>query len=280
MYQKQMNRPGFTLTELIVVISIISVLLAMLFPAIQQAREAARRIQCRNNLKQVGLALHNYNELHNVFPIGNVPNTYFAFQTMILPQLDQDPLYRKIDYSAGKTCFTWKSGLSVGEDPGNTSVSVFGCPGDPYSNQRSFSRSGVNVPTNYLGIWGATPTDLDGVLFSGSRIAFGDIQDGSSNTLLVGERGIPKTLDRGWPLCAYGYRGDGLTDNLLSTIEGLHRGSADGSHNGHFWSYHSNVAQFVFADGSVKSLSFSLDDSIFQSMATRAGGEVISTEMN
>ena len=83
------SRRGFTMIELMVVIAIIAMLLGLLLPAVQQIREAARRTECRNHLKQIGLALHNYHETHGSFPIGNVPGTNFTYQSMILPQLDQ-----------------------------------------------------------------------------------------------------------------------------------------------------------------------------------------------
>lgn len=275
MQKNHLNRHGFTLIEVIVVITIIGVLTALLVPAVQQAREAARRVQCRNHLKQIGLALHNYNELHGAFPIGNVPRTYYAFQSLILPQLDHLGLYNSISFTAGKNCFEWKAALPNSQDPGNVVISVFGCPSDPNSNSRKDTGSGIHVPTNFLGVAGSSPIECDGALYSGSCVSFRDIVDGTSTTLLSGERGIPRLLNRGWTICAFGINGDGMTDNVLSTIQGLHPGAADGFHNGHFWSYHAGATQFVFADGSVRALSYSIDDQVFQSLASRAGGEVI-----
>ncbi len=95
---------------------------------------------------------------------------------------------------------------------------------------------------------------------------------------MVGERGIPATLDHGWPICAWGVSGDGDTDNVLSTLYGLQRGFPDSFHNMHFWSYHPNGAHFLFVDGSVKSLNYSLDDHVLKSLSTRADGEVVSLE--
>jgi prepilin-type N-terminal cleavage/methylation domain-containing protein/prepilin-type processing-associated H-X9-DG protein len=277
MNHRHIVRRGFTLIELLVVISIIAVLVAMLIPAVQQAREAARRIQCKNNLKQIGLALHSYHDAHNAFPIGNVPRTFFTFQSMILPQLDQGALYGQIDYTRGPTCFDWKSTLVTANDPGNKSVEVFGCPSDPNSGMRTVTPSGLHIPTSYLGVSGTTSVAFDGILYSGSRITFGNLVDGASSTLMMGERGIPKTLDRGWPICAYGRTGDGDTDNVLSTFNGLQAGAPDSFHNMHFWSYHQQSTHFLFADGSVKSLSNNIDDHILQSMASRDGGEVVSS---
>src|SRR5690348_18426173 len=100
-------RRGFTLIELLVVIAIIAVLIALLLPAVQQAREAARRTQCRNNLKQIGLALHNYSSSHTVFPFGKGPSysgvpvyARWSQHAMILPYLDQGPLYNTLNFNS------------------------------------------------------------------------------------------------------------------------------------------------------------------------------------
>ena len=96
---------AFTLIELLVVIAIIAVLVALLLPAVQQAREAARRTQCRNNLKQYGIALHNYHDAHQIFPIGNVGNRFWTFQAMLLPFLDQISLFNRCNFNYPGTCF-------------------------------------------------------------------------------------------------------------------------------------------------------------------------------
>lgn len=264
---------GFTLIELLVVIAIIAILVALLLPAVQQIRESARRVQCRNNLKQIGLALHNYHETHDRFPIGNVPGTNFAFQSMILPQLDQTAIYQRIDFRAG-SCFDWKATLPRSADPGAATVMVYYCPSDPNSARQTETASGVYLPTDYLGVSGTTPVDFDGALFSGSRTSFRDFTDGTSTTMMVGERGIPTTLDHGWPICAYGINGNGETDNVLSTFAGLMAGRPDSFHNKHFWSYHPQSAQFLFADGSVKNIVYGIDDHLLKALSSRAEGDI------
>jgi prepilin-type N-terminal cleavage/methylation domain-containing protein len=265
-------RGGFTLVELLVVIAIIAVLIALLVPAVQQVREAARRTQCRNHLKQIALALHNYHESHRSLPIGHVPGTYFTWQSMVLPALDQAPLHARMNYRAAN-CFDWKATLPPADDPGAVVVPVLLCPSDPHSGIATTTASGLHVPTDYLGVSGTAASRGDGALYSGSHVTWADFTDGTSTTLIVGERGIPATLDHGWFICAFGDNGEGDADNILSTLDGLHPGAPDSFHNMHFWSHHAALAQFAFADGSVKSLSYSLDDHLFKSMSTRAGGD-------
>ena len=120
-------RRGFTLIELLVVIAIIGLLVALLLPAVQQAREAARRTQCRNNLKQLGLALHNYHDAHSTFPPGvvddddNLIDAQHSGLALLLPQLDQGPLYRAYDFHR-----SWRDPVNL--VVGRTVVDVFRCP--------------------------------------------------------------------------------------------------------------------------------------------------------
>src|SRR5581483_3510770 len=160
------RRRGFTLIELLVVIAIIAILIGLIMPAVQQAREAARRTQCRNNLKQIGLALHNYHDAHRMFPPGYVdrngnPNVTpdndlgpgWGWASFLLPQMDQVPVYSQINFSAG-----------VGTGP-NTAVSrlaltALQCPSDGLQQafdvyDSSFSKPIANVAhSNYLGCSG------------------------------------------------------------------------------------------------------------------------------
>ena len=122
---------GFTLIELLVVIAIIAILIALLLPAVQQAREAARRSQCKNNLKQLGLATHNYHDSHNVFPIshGDTGNS-FGWRAMILPYVDQSPLYNKINFNGN---IVDAGNLEIAQTP----LGLFHCPSDPSANNVS-----------------------------------------------------------------------------------------------------------------------------------------------
>jgi len=185
------SRPGFTLIELLVVIAIIAVLIALLLPAVQQAREAARRIQCKNNLKQIGLALHNYHDSYTVFPPGgtyqfNVTSSDggWSVQARILPFVDQANLSNLIDFSR-----------SYGSQPTVTQsrVPMFACPSEV--NNQIYPDGPLNwVPINYgvnygqWFVWNPTNGQIGtGAFGPNSRNGTRDFTDGTSNTLAAAE---------------------------------------------------------------------------------------------
>lgn len=278
-------RRGFTLIELLVVIAIIAILVALLLPAVQQAREAARRTSCKNNLKQMGVALHNYHNSHSVFPMGNYYGKYWTAQAMLMPYYEQGNLYKELDF--GSYCFGALERNSTIQQ-GGVILEIFQCPSDPNSNKvwRQQTGFGRHMPTNYLGVIGTRshpsasnpPPDYhNGMLFVRSSVRIRDVTDGTSNTMIVGERGIPDDLLYGWVLCAAGVdpSGSGNWDNLLYTRYGIGPGDGARSHVRHFWSSHTGGSQFVLTDGSVRFLSNNIDFRLFQNMSTRGGGEVL-----
>ncbi len=190
------NQNGFTLIELLVVIAIIAVLIALLLPAVQMAREAARRTQCRNNLKQIGLALNNYHDVHKMFPPSRFLGKEFSALAFLLPQLEQDNVFNTINFSVPSL----GTGSSPIYHPSNDTarlreIEIFLCPSD-FQNPLPQLGGGLNYWSN-LGtslIFGAaTGTNANmpkqnGTLHVDSAVRFQDIADGSSHTAAFSER--------------------------------------------------------------------------------------------
>ena len=277
------QKSAFTMVELLVVIAIIGVMISLLLPGIQSAREAARRTQCENNLKQYGLALHQYHMVNHAFPIGNVLNKWWGFQSRLLPYLEAQSIFQFVNYTYPGDCFEACNALPPVQDPGNQVQPVDMCPDDPLAGLIWYDptyHAGHHGCTDYLGVMGTTETANDGILLygplpNGPPISISKITDGTSHTIIMGERGISNDL-WGWPYCGYG-DGTGNGDNLCSTGDGLVEGNAfDDIHKFHFWSYHLNAVNFLLADGAVQPFPYEIDYWVFQALATRAGGEVVS----
>ena len=193
------RRSGFTLIELLVVIAIIAVLIALLLPAVQQAREAARRTQCKNNLKQLGLALHNYHDVYSTLPPGNTGGVVFSglsVHARILPQLEQVPLFNMIN---------WNSNYldPSNSAPLNLTLTMFRCPSDNSTRlpgnaggaNNYYYNQGVNILFSGNPAFETTAANqalpaADGLFYRDSSIRLGDITDGTSNTSMFSERKI------------------------------------------------------------------------------------------
>jgi prepilin-type N-terminal cleavage/methylation domain-containing protein len=188
----QTRKRGFTLIELLVVIAIIAVLIALLLPAVQNAREAARRISCKSNLKQLGIALHSYHETHRAFPPGYIAggpdptdhSNYFGWASMLLPYVDQQTLYSKLDFNVD---------IDEGVNAGlvRTTLAIFRCPTDVYKETITSAHSVVTYGvSNYPGVSGQVACEQTGGGMFGlnTRTRMRDITDGSSQTFAVGER--------------------------------------------------------------------------------------------
>lgn len=185
-------RKAFTLIELLVVIAIIAVLIALLLPAVQQAREAARRSQCRNNMKQIGLALHNYHDTFNKLPqceywVGQPTSSPrgFTWICMILPYIDQAPVYNQINFSVSG----WNQQVG-GKNLQSITLSGFQCPSDPAFGGGA-NRHNIGW-TNYAGNegydwWKRPGSSLSGVFNLNTHTSLSQIKDGTSNTLMVTE---------------------------------------------------------------------------------------------
>ena len=290
------SRRGFTLIELLVVIAVIAILIGLLLPAVQQAREAARRTQCKNNLKQLGLALHNYHDTHLVFPPGSLRGTGLAwgFVTHTLPYFEQTSVYNTIDFSQTDCAVFLKTQQAAGRsDAASVLLPILTCPSDPRGGTQLLSGpngpspntydTGKLYPSNYIGVAGSKEsaawcpyagiTNGDGMLYTSSRVRIADITDGTSNTFLLGERGIEEGLGWGWPIC-----GGTECEQYISAERGLT--PADNPPNTpnierRFWSWHVGGDHFLMSDGAVRFLSTSIDYRTFLSLSTRSGGEVI-----
>jgi prepilin-type N-terminal cleavage/methylation domain-containing protein len=286
-------RRGFTLIELLVVIAIIAVLISLLLPAVQQARAAARRVSCTSNLKQLGLALHNYHDTHGALPPGYLykPNPAgngmgFGWGAMILPFVEQANVYGQ---------FRWDVPIW---DPANlvvreTHLPVFLCPSDPHS-ERSWVEMGP-LPERYaMGCYVACfgPPDLDatqekrdGLFSRNSRTRLGDATDGLSNTLMVGERengpfrhagvhGVHFEYETTWTGAVREW--DDPTDDHghMVLFQTAHTPNHPLSDDRDVSASHQGYANFLLGDGSSRLISEQVDFGVYQALGTRAGGEV------
>lgn len=203
------RRGGFTLIELLVVIAIIAVLIALLLPAVQQAREAARRSQCKNNLKQLTLALHNYESTHTVFPPGSLGYPFvFSAQAQLLPYVDQAGLRNLLNFSVPPmTAFgTGFDATAVGQNDtaARVPLSLMVCPSDgnrvtgsvyagisyPACTGSAFNGSADESNTRF-----ASVSNADGVVFAQSAVRFRDVTDGLSQTIVFGEQLLGDGID-------------------------------------------------------------------------------------
>jgi prepilin-type N-terminal cleavage/methylation domain-containing protein len=232
---------GFTLIELLVVIAIIAVLIALLLPAVQQAREAARRTQCKNNLKQFGLALHNYHDTHSVFPFGKGPSyagaaayARWSQHALILPYIDQAPLYNTINFSSppetpgmgGVIPFmpAYVSPTGINSAASRTVVSMFFCPSDsaasdwPSQNNYAANQGGwlCDRSDQPGGPGDNSPSEVQtGVFYYLSQCRMRDMVDGTSSTCFFSEK----------------IRGHGIPDPRADLFVIAHQTSRDATYN-------------------------------------------------
>ncbi len=288
---------GFTLVELLVVIAIIGVLVGLLLPAVQSAREAARRMQCTNNLKQMGLAMHNYHDVHKQFcpgvvqqhadphyqPAGNnvVTNVEsWAWGAFLLPYVEQGNLYDQAGVGRGEL-------LERMVNFANTPLSVYRCPSDngpPIRTTTAFAtRYAPWALSNYKGNCSHAGCGIDGSTgvfwragFSNSgtgvavpyKIGIRNLTDGTTNTILIGEiawmRGQYRHQAAVWAGCMQGQQGNCVDDVLASGRAAINHTASGIPGNGDqmaesFSSNHTGGANFVFGDGSVRFISQNID---------------------
>jgi prepilin-type N-terminal cleavage/methylation domain-containing protein len=312
------RRSGFTLIELLVVIAIIAILIALLLHAVQQAREAARRTQCRNHLKQLGIALHNYHDAHSRFPphaittsATNAPgcpgigSPNISGTTLLLPYLDQAPLYNQYNFSVGQ------NSTSVNTPQMNTEIPSLICPSDPnaivqvtgacvkFPFPAAENSGGTNyaycvgtgtgwsfIADNNAGIFSR---DLGGIFQTNGKSALRDVTDGSSNTFLMGEvlwvdhaNNPPGNGRGGKPAWAVGIG----TQIGFSTTGGINatwpcRGPNTTSNHATcgnarpaaLQSTHVGGAHVLLGDGGVRFVSQNISQVTLDALSTRASGE-------
>ena len=301
LYNRRPFHSGFTLVELLVVIAIIGILVAMLLPAVQAAREAARRTQCMNNFKQIGLAFHNYHDAMVCFPLGELYihvgcepglTSYYGkgWGVRILPYLELVELGKSYDVEFG----IWGIYGPHQVELGLTRIETFQCPSDgqdeligvgsnlnPYTNHPDgiyFYETNVGGVADSQSPWkvnGQCPiVEGDGMLLNLKRVRIRDVVDGTSKTLLVGE------LTGGEQGSAQGHQW--VHFNLFTTLFGINGpdtipGGDDFKRTATdcFSSYHPGGCHFARADGSVHFESQDLDALVLKALTTRAGQDTI-----
>ncbi|MDB5344095.1 MAG: Prepilin-type cleavage/methylation protein [Schlesneria sp.] len=304
------RRAGFTLIELLVVIAIIAVLIALLLPAVQQAREAARRTQCKNNLKQLALALNNYHDTFNTLPLGAYSAWGHMWTWAVLPQLEQTALYNVMpqpvnDSGAAPETNTDARSKSI-QQISRTAVPTLFCPSQPGGQKDSSMINGLSgrAICNYLGNAGGDATndnlgvggmDRSNGLFNaiqmntstpvGRVYGLRDATDGVSSTLLLGE--AYHALDKRCTVCDRMSffsdsldtgNGDDFSECLGSTFYPINTYLGDAQAEISFGSFHVGGAHFALGDGSVRFVSGNIDNTLWRAMGSRNGSEVISVE--
>jgi prepilin-type N-terminal cleavage/methylation domain-containing protein/prepilin-type processing-associated H-X9-DG protein len=322
-------RSGFTLIELLVVIAIIAILIGLLLPAVQKVREAAARMQCSNNLKQIALACHTYHDAYKAFPIATY-DTYTSWMNALLQFIEQDNLYRvnpALYYYDPQFKFNQYLIQSAYQIP------AYNCPSDPRGLATIQYYSGLGAgSTGYVAITGGSVFGLGGpsnwynpttglitdwagegiingatwdywlkskgILVKPPKVTMVGITDGTSNTVLVGERPPGGDLMLGGWIgydydAAMGVAGTDIWYDTKGPV-GLDHGTGKGSpcpwpsyygpgnvndycSFNHPWSFHVGGANWAFGDGSVRFLSYTVPPRTLLALATRNGGEVIDT---
>lgn len=291
---------AFTLIELLVVIAIIAVLTALLLPAVQQARESARRTGCRNSLKQIGLALLNYESAHRIFPPASTSIIDYGvwsanatdyhlhgWASLILPQLDQASVYKQVNYNVSAL-----SPLNFG--PAAQRLAVYRCPsfsGSDYSLEPQYVKLSPQFAIrNFVAMGATTIGNLwkmpDGVIYHGSRTALEDIRDGATNTLLIAEtreQNASVWIDGGTSSLTSRRYDDANPPSYANTEIALNAYpyyKSGGQGIDCLWgpsSSHSGGGHHLKADGSVHFISQNIAPIVYDSLTTRAGGEPLNS---
>ena len=303
-------RRGISLIEVLVMLSIIALVAALLLPALARSRESARRLQCENNLRQIGLAMNAYQDAHNVFPSGYISATQTAdpaspeigpgwgFGSLILSELEQKALFNATNFDLP---ITHAAAVTVR----TTHVNTYLCPSSINAGKDGpvvlSDAAGIRLisdlsPGNYVGSAGQTtpgetPGENNGVFYRNSHVEPRQITDGLSQTFLVGERsrnladaswvGVIPTAqvctNPAWPVrvcdaaCV-------LTLGHTGPATEVYPPNSASAGPDDFWSLHRGVCNFLFCDGSVRGIQDSINPQVYSALSTRAGGETLDSK--
>ena len=285
---------GFTLVELLIVIAIIGILLSLLLPAVQAAREAARRVECQSNLRQIGIALHCYHDAVGTYPSGVSWPSRTYWNGHLLPYIERSASYELLDFSQ-----PWSAESNA--QACRSLIRLLRCPSSTAPQHVTAQGIDGRVPCNYLACTSGTVVresgpeplagrpDADGVFFTNSGIRQADILDGSSSTILAGETvfifrehgpdhsGMNQFLDHWYGGTLEG-RDNEISESMGSTgvaINSFRLPVFVDEKELDFSSRHPGGAQVVFADGAVRFLTETIDRRTWSALGTRHGGEAV-----
>lgn len=279
MIRSRTRRPGFTLIELLVVVAIIGVLVSLLLPAVQQVRETARRTQCQNNLKQLGLALYNYHSSHTSFPSGWIGPTSYSWCSLLLPELDQPAIFNQLGVNVGKFPAPAGSELDI-------PLAVFLCPSDGKATaNKNYTHDGTigYQKSSYPGVHGdyrfinQIVNSQTGVFGMASQTRLSDISDGPTNTFLVGERRLDKYFRGAIWMRATNKQGTYMQGSSVVGTCGRNLNNIKQSRYIGFSSQHLDGAYFLMCDGTVRFVHENISVKVYRNLGRRNDGKIIGT---
>ena len=291
-------RIGFSLVEVLVVLGILALLMSLILPAVQRTRDAASRADCQNRLRQIGIALHNYHDTNGRLPprkytsnLDRDPDNLLSWLALILPQMDQLALWAVSDAACRVNRLPYQNPPHVGYA---TVMKPYVCPSDArLLSTMTTPKSGTAAFGSYVGVSGSY--DKRGALGAEPGCRLADITDGTSSTLLAGERPPPASLQVGrWYQSTYVLEHAGLPEGTMKAtgeakfVFDYECASFPASYGPgrldnpcdrmHFWSFHTGGSNFVLCDGSVRYLPYTISHQTLGALATRSNGESVNLD--